>query len=503
MVKVPGSTDASVCTGFVWKQKDWIVTSLHAMHPEGNVTVIYNSGDLGIADVIKVYEKADLVLLKVRDVSSLSADVVPLTKYSTVAIPRKTEMTAIGYGLGAKASRGNPLKRGDIASPENLERALPDAAVEKLKGYEIPDLKLDIIMLDGSLLPGFSGSPIFNDKTGELIAIGEGGLENGTQALSWGIPAKYLADLEKSTNSIVSMDFTGSPLHHSSAVKITNAEVKAKIEQQPDMDVYAELELLSEQYTSIVYGDYEFYYVKTRTLEELLETSYDTENIDRIIQEFQDLGLLLATDLFEFDIYEDPVYEIIIVVPAGSLLFVDDSDVLQADLSAFDMSDYFSLSFYGGENYGGDWTSVGTNILNWNNQQPFSQSAGGLTVDEDYTHHYQIDEYSSMGWLFLSGQNLVYHEYFEDTLLPVNYFGLLVSSDFYFTSHASLLMPQIAFDYMDTTVILDCYTNYENETEACDYFETWMQIVISSHLTSYSFVQYAENEGGYDEYYEE
>lgn len=516
MVKVPGSTDASVCTGFVWKQKDWIVTSLHAMHPKGNVTVIYNSGDLGIADVIKVYERADLVLLKVRDVSSLSADVVPLLKYSSAAIPRKTEMTAIGYGLGAKASRGNPLKRGDIASPETLERALPVEAVKKLKGYEIPDLELDIIMLDGSLLPGFSGSPIFNDKTGELIAIGEGGLENGTQALSWGIPAKYLAELEKSTNSIVSTDFIGSPLHHSSAVKITNEDVKAKIEEQPDMDIYAELELLSEQYSSIVYDDYEFFYVKTRTYEELYETSFDTDNLDSLRMEFESLGLYLDFSLFEFDVYEDPFHGVILVVPAGMPLGLDNYGYLFADLTALPMGPNFSL--YYGLDY--TFTDIGSATQELKSQMDvagFGPEVGGFQIWENKYYSYSLDDYSSIAWMMISGNSPYktssvndYGETITDENNLLFYYTVLFDKyerNTTFYGRAQMWMHKNVLSYMTGDITLNCIDidSYAENYQACDYFESWMKVVISAHLTSYSYIQYVEYDvdGEEDFYYED
>lgn len=517
MVEVPGSTDASVCTGFVWKRKDWIVTSLHAMHPKGTVTVIYNSGDLATAKPIKVYEKADLVLLQVQDTTDVSSSVVALTKYDSTAIPRKTEMTAIGYGLGAKASRGNPLKRGDIATPENLERALPNDAVKKLKGYEIPDLKLDIIMLDGSLLPGFSGSPIFNDKTGEFIAIGEGGLENGTQALSWGIPAKYLALLEKSSNSSITKDFTGSPLHHSSAVKIAIEEQKTNNDEDPNIDVNAQLDFLAEQYTSIVYGNFEFFYVKTRTYAELTETSFDNENLYKLTDLFSSMKLHLDYSLFEFDIYEDPFNEVILVVPSGSELYVDENNHLKAKIDDMPMAWYFQLDFYYEPNNNQDWQSAFYSLQNkLDGEYPV---LGGWQIDEEFDYSYELDEYTSMGWEMLYGEqpllletfdesgNLIYDENgypIYDTLYYYSYVTLLTDkiTDNRFSSNAMLTMPTIAFEYMTPDVVLDCVNNYDEEEDACNYFETWMKLVIASHMTSFSFVQL--DAGYYEEdYYEE
>jgi len=63
-----------------------------------------------------------------------------------------------------------------------------------------PALDLHILYLEGSLLPGYSGSPVF-DPNGRLVGVGDGVLEKGASYMSWIIPAKYLAELESSTSS--------------------------------------------------------------------------------------------------------------------------------------------------------------------------------------------------------------------------------------------------------------------------------------------------------------
>ena len=513
MVKIPGK-DPNVCTGFVWKQKDWVVTSLHAMHPKGTIEILYGGVWNKNVSVIKVHEKADLVLLQINQPAMFPSGVVPIKEEETNVgiIPYDEKLSSIGYNMGARAAQPkNLIRGGTTAKTENLYNNLPPDVVEKLESFKVPDIKIEIMMLEGSLLPGYSGSPIFHKTDGSLVAIGDGGLDAGTKNVSWGIPAKYLAELEASSVTKVPFGIESSPLHYSSSVKIKNEAVAEKITEEPeDWDTEEYYELMSEEYAGVSNGYFEFYYVKTRTYQELYSTSFDTENLDKLTSIFTSLGLGLDYELFSFDIYEDPFKEVIIVLPEGSALYVDEQNNFSVDLSEMPMADFFQLNYHSERNYDSDWLNAANSLqINLNNDD-LGLAIGGWTMDDEFDDAYDLDEYASMGWrLFYGNQPYLYDQIDEqgyligtDTLYYFNYTTLLVDkfNDVRFSSNSQLEMPTIAFDYMNPNVILDCVNSYADEMDACNYFESWMKVVIASHMTSFSFVQYAENEDGYYDY---
>jgi hypothetical protein len=79
---------------------------------------------------------------------------------------------------------------------KTLRDIVPESVARTLSGGS-PALDLEIDGIEGHLLPGHSGAPIFNEQR-KIVAIADGGLENGAAALSWGIPANFLIQLQSS-----------------------------------------------------------------------------------------------------------------------------------------------------------------------------------------------------------------------------------------------------------------------------------------------------------------
>ena len=82
-------------------------------------------------------------------------------------------------------------------SGKKLRDIVPPSVAIELSSAGSPSLDLDITSIEGHLLPGDSGAPIFN-KQGRVVAIADGGLANGRVGISWAIPVKYLNDLAAS-----------------------------------------------------------------------------------------------------------------------------------------------------------------------------------------------------------------------------------------------------------------------------------------------------------------
>ncbi len=87
--------------------------------------------------------------------------------------------------------------------PKTLGETLPESVRGQLSNGS-PSLNLEIDHIDGHLLPGHSGAPIFNQQQ-RVIAVADGGLENGAVAVSWAIPAKYVNQLLTSGQAVTAV----------------------------------------------------------------------------------------------------------------------------------------------------------------------------------------------------------------------------------------------------------------------------------------------------------
>lgn len=178
-------------TGFLWSSPDTAVTALHVVSGCDRIQVYYEALKIRrLATVVKVLRRADLVLLKISDAPNgrvMAVDPKP---------PALTDhLSTLGYPLQilSMSSTSLQLRYGG----NTLRSIVPESVARTLSGGS-PSLDLEIESIEGHLLPGHSGAPIFNEQR-KLVAIADGGLENGAAALSWGIPAHFLQDLANSS----------------------------------------------------------------------------------------------------------------------------------------------------------------------------------------------------------------------------------------------------------------------------------------------------------------
>ncbi len=316
-----GDVVRSAASGFAWQDPTHIVTSLHVMHHGADAQVVVEfAGRSRRAQVIGVLPKADLVLLQIdRPIEGL----VALTRYQGDKPPYQAPIHALGYNAGASGSMTRELHKGH-ADPEILKQLLPPKDRAELAAAKIPDIELDIYYLDGSLLPGFSGSPVV-DAEGELIGIGNGGLENGASNVSWVIPARFLDELTASRVTTLPTDLA-----------------KAQQSFSADLDV-------TEDYQEIVFDDFVFVKTKTRTFAELASSSDSPSDLREVGSLTDELGYTVDLDALEFDIYEDLKHGIIITLPKDIALLVGSDDqgspALQADYFGQHDNSY-SITFY-------------------------------------------------------------------------------------------------------------------------------------------------------------
>ncbi len=479
-VMVTANGKAGVCSGFVWKKGEWIVTSLHAMKPGGEIQVQYLDQFWRTAAIKKVNVNADLVLLEITS-GGVPAGVVALQDYSTKTLNLGEEIVAIGYNSGSKGSSTRSMKKGFVY-PETLETLVPASDRKNIEASGLPKIDLDIIYLDGSLLPGYSGSPTY-DKNGALVGIGDGGLEGGASNVSWIIPAKFLDELEYSSMTSLPPNFAKIAQHFSAEMEVTiQTENPEEIE-----DAFA------EEYKSFTGGEFLFYYTKTRTLGELYDSSYDPGNIDKIVNEFQQYRLQIDYNHMSFDIYEDANNGIVVAIPKDlPFEYNEDNRIFYTDMTSFPQGYYFSLRF---EGIKGDFNAFSidetANQLAINLNTTLGTASNGYRVDPEYSYSTKFDDSSGIAYILMVG-NSQYLNTSGIAVVSALYITLLKDDEKAFYSIAELVIPVAAFTYAITYGI-DCINNYNLTKDYCDYFESYAQIMCAAHLTTFANKQSMNN----------
>lgn len=284
VVKVRTADTGHAATGFVWQSADLIVTSLHVVDGSTQIIVDYVEPRVSrSASVERVLKDADLVLLKIKD----APQVKPLR--SSHQLPTiEDEIHALGYPLNTPEINSFSFKQ--RYGGRRLQDNVSAKVLAKLRQNGYPDPGLEVIKLGSeSLLPGLSGAPIFDSK-GVVVAIGNGGLEEGALNISWGIPAAQLTRLGQSTQR----QLPGS--------KGTSELFAAELEAQMGQEVQ--------------FGEVRLIKVRTRNLAQLMGSADDQLGLNQLANAFAMFNPLA----FQYDIYQDVNTGATLVVPAESVL---------------------------------------------------------------------------------------------------------------------------------------------------------------------------------------
>lgn len=180
-------------TGFLWSSPDTAVTAWHVVDGCGNISVYYEAQKITrSASITKVLRHADLALLKIANAPAAQVLIIETSQ------PSLTEpLSTLGFPLQIPSMTNTPLQL--RYGGKTLRAIVPDSVAQSLVGGS-PSLDLEIDSIDGHLLPGHSGAPIFNRQR-KIVAVADGGLENGAASISWGIPAKFITQLAASTET--------------------------------------------------------------------------------------------------------------------------------------------------------------------------------------------------------------------------------------------------------------------------------------------------------------
>jgi S1-C subfamily serine protease len=236
--KRAGPIPRRVASGFRWLDAISVVTSLHVVVGAENILVEFAGPKIetSAAHVVAQDPEAELALLRLDRPFSAGR---PLE--ARAAATNASQLWVVGYPLEVTGLRSVRLRLSDIA-PKTLSDAVDESARDDLTRLGFPSLDLSVLQVEGSLLPGDSGSPIV-DRTGAVVGIGDGGLRRGTVGLGWGIPSDLLDKLPRSlgTGPIVN-DAILAKVKSSFFAEASNEKIEASLwdatREQATVDAY-------------------------------------------------------------------------------------------------------------------------------------------------------------------------------------------------------------------------------------------------------------------------
>lgn len=288
-----GSKDRAA-TGFPYESSNQVITAMHVILGCTSIKIGYRGKELD-ARIIHVLPKADLVMLEVTGAPSVK----PLELTDRVG-DVKEKVDVYGFGMGVAKIENNELM---IQAPNDpttkLREATNDKVRDEIRKYGFPDLDTLVLRVEGHLLPGHSGAPVI-DYTGKVIAIGSGGLEQGTVGIGWAIRSSYVAELVAAPATMPLK--AGRPTSSFAYVQPTESSGTKPVRC----------------------GDGDFVWTRRRTLKQLVASSDDQTGFYKIAQSTGQP--LSAFDNLSFDIWTESGSGAGLALPAGSDLTPEGSD---------------------------------------------------------------------------------------------------------------------------------------------------------------------------------
>ncbi len=208
----------NISTGFIYHDKASVVTALHAVRNCRTFRVDYDNGaKQKAAHIARIDRAADLALLTVDD----PIDVRPLEiSDREPALTDPLQVLGFPLQIPTMSSTSLHLRFGGT----RLRDIVPTQVRNDLASVGSPSIDLTITNIEGHLLPGLSGAPIFNSSN-RVVAVGDGGLSDGASGISWGIPAAALPRLLQSNDSLPAAARTSAALFSAELDAVNGGEV--------------------------------------------------------------------------------------------------------------------------------------------------------------------------------------------------------------------------------------------------------------------------------------
>jgi hypothetical protein len=186
LIRVPQTSHhpAAIQTGFRLHGTKGIVTALHGVIEGASFSALDEDGHvLNNLAVASVDIDHDLALLKSADLNTLPDEGITGVQISGMLAGTRVHVWGhpIGIDLYSKTVlAGDPVIK-------SLDKLIPPAAAQAFNTRQSPQTHINVMSLDGNLVPGDSGAPVVNSHN-EVLAVADGGLLNGIPGISWAIP---------------------------------------------------------------------------------------------------------------------------------------------------------------------------------------------------------------------------------------------------------------------------------------------------------------------------
>ncbi|WP_265941664.1 S1C family serine protease [Dechloromonas sp. A34] len=197
-------------TGFVIGNGNLVATNAHVVpdsaEPDAPALVIQARGANGDPQVRRAFlasrdKEHDLAVLRIE------GPALPTLKlHNSDAVREGQAIGFTGFPIGGALGFSPVTHRGIVSSITPI--ALPAGNAQQINSNLIRQLKsgtFNIFQLDATAYPGNSGSPVFNEETGEVIGVINMVFVKGSKeaalthpsGISYAIPANFLTELVK------------------------------------------------------------------------------------------------------------------------------------------------------------------------------------------------------------------------------------------------------------------------------------------------------------------
>lgn len=197
-------TDSTMLTGFISKEMNGMITSLHGVNGRSNSNIRAKSHDgrrtfFGL-EIDKVDIGYDIALLTSKEIKKFITDGYGLDYSKDPIYSEKDYEGLYVIGYPAKVSK---QWRSDLCVGTPFIRKLYDffsekSVIDTIRRHNSPNIENEFISIAGHLTHGHSGSPILN-KNNKVIGVANGGLENGHGEICWAVPYNKINLVPKSS----------------------------------------------------------------------------------------------------------------------------------------------------------------------------------------------------------------------------------------------------------------------------------------------------------------
>ncbi|MBX3016217.1 MAG: trypsin-like peptidase domain-containing protein, partial [Caldilineaceae bacterium] len=177
-------------TGFRVKGVAGIITALHGIVDCELISAVSESKEgeaFGDLEIIAVDIDRDVATLLPRGISTGTVTAMIQVGFEVAADNHTTDYTVlhlIGHPYGARAQYTTEQIKLRKTSTDTLALLLSSSLTAKLRLRNSPNPDLDVLSIEGNLVPGHSGAPVINAR-GQVVGVGNGGLGD---EISWLIP---------------------------------------------------------------------------------------------------------------------------------------------------------------------------------------------------------------------------------------------------------------------------------------------------------------------------